>query len=94
MKKWILLLGGLLVWAAHFFSLYAVASIFPGLAIARILSLAVTGIALVADALIIWSVRARVNCDSSFEQWFWQTALAGAILSLIAVLWQGFPALI
>lgn len=94
MMKWLLLLGGLLVWAAHFFLLYAIASIFPGQSIARTLSITVTGIALVADALIIWHAVARGGRDSGLEKWTWQVALAGGLLSFIAVLWQGIPALI
>lgn len=96
MRTWLLLLGGLLIWAAHFFLLYAFASIWPGSQTARWLVLAVTAAALAADGAIIWLAAKvpRSGDDDQLGQWMWRFAFAGALLSSAAVVWQGFPALI
>lgn len=89
------MLGGLIVWAAHFFLLYAFASIFPGTQLARRLTVLATAIALAGDLLIIRHAAAagREGGGDSFDRWTRRFARAGALLSLIAVLWQGLPAL-
>lgn len=96
MRAWLVLLGGLLTWTAHFFALYAIASIFPGTDTARWLALAATAVAAAANGVILWRASAKVKRASaeSFELWKWRSGFAGALLSMIAVLWQGLPALI
>lgn len=95
MARWLLLLGGLLVWAAHFFSLYAIASIFPGDQIARWLAIIATVLALAGNSAIAWRcLGGGIAHAKGFEKWVMQLALAGALLSFIAVFWQGLPALI
>ena len=42
MREWTILLGGLVIWAAHFFTLYAISSILPGEDEARFLVLGAT----------------------------------------------------
>ena len=95
MGAWLILLGGLLTWAAHFFSLYAFASLFPASDLARWLTVAATLAALAIDAGLIWrAMRVLRNGDPDpFRCWTWRLSLAGAILSFIAVSWQGIPAL-
>ncbi|HEX6217995.1 MAG TPA: hypothetical protein VFZ35_01825 [Sphingomicrobium sp.] len=95
MRSWLQLLGGLLIWAAHFFLLYAFASIWPGSQIARWLTLAVTAGALAADGAIIWLAAKALEGgdDDQLAQWMWRFAFAGALLSSAAVVWQGLPAL-
>lgn len=94
MKRWLLILGGLLIWAAHFLGAYAAASIFPGEPAANILALVATVAALGADGILLWFTlgRARVASDA-FEGWTWRLGATSAALSLVAVLWQGMPAL-
>lgn len=96
MGKWLLLLGGLLIWAAHFFLLYAFASIFPGTDLARWLTIAATGIAIAANVVVIYQAldAGTVDGAGSFDRWIRTVGFSGALLSSIAVLWQGFPALI
>ena len=94
-KDWLLLLGGLLVWAAHFFLLYAFASIFPGSDLARWLTLAATLAGLLANAAIIRtaiSTRRALSSDD-IRGWTSQVALPEAALSIAAIFWQGLPAL-
>lgn len=58
MRTWATLLGGLTVWAAHFFAIYAIACILPGQTAARWLVVGATLPAIVADAVILWRTRA------------------------------------
>ena len=93
MSKWALLLGGLTIWAAHFFLLYGFASIFPGRELARILSLVVTVPALAADAALLWAAAARAIVRDELDRWIYDVSAIGAGLSFIAVVWQSLPAL-
>lgn len=95
MGKWTLLLGGLTIWAAHFFLLYAFASLFPGRDLARILSLAATLPALAASGWLLWlTVRGRQPQNSDdFGGWVRNVGALGAALAIIAILWQALPAL-
>ena len=87
------LLGGLLVWAAHFFLLYAISSVFPGTSLARSLSLAVTVPALGADIAILWMTVGRrlLYGEDPLGRWISDFGAAGAGLSIVAVLWQALP---
>jgi NO-binding membrane sensor protein with MHYT domain len=96
MRVWALLLGGLVVWATHFFALYAIGSVLPeALAVARLATLLATGAAITADILLLRAVRRRSKAgEDELDRWIHGLAAAGAMLSLVAVLWQGLPALI
>lgn len=93
MGKWTLLLGGLIIWAAHFLLLYAFASLFPGRELAKILSLAATVPALAADAALLWFAMARNQSSDDLNRWVARVGALGAALSIIAILWQALPAL-
>lgn len=94
-RKWILLLGGLLIWAAHFFLLYAFASIFPGSDTARWLTVAATVLGLGANGVIVRAAVSRHDEHSSddLEHWARQVAIPECVLSIAAVLWQGLTVL-
>lgn len=95
MRAWALLLGGLIVWAVHFFTLYIVASVFLTTDTARLLALLATFGCLVADALILRAaLRKRAAASDPPSQWIASLAALGAALSLVAVAWQGLPALL
>lgn len=96
MLKWIFLLGGLTIWAAHFFLVYAFSIIFPDTQLARMLTWIATVPALAADALLLWMAAAgTLNSDvDEFERWVFNVAAVGAGLSFVAVLWQALPAAI
>ena len=95
MRGWTLLLGGLLVWTAHFFLLYGIASIFPGSSTANVLTLAVTVPALAIDGWILWVAirRLRRDDDDGLAGWISELGAVGAGLSLVAVAWQALPAI-
>lgn len=88
------MLGGFLVWAAHFFVLYGFASLFPGTAIARWLTILATIVALAATA---WGLRRSLTARQSADglgSWMDGIAAAGHGTAFIAILYQGLPALV
>lgn len=93
MRAWLFLFGGVLVWAADFFLLYAIVSIFLTSPLSRALALVVTVAAVAANAWIIWRSWVREPNDD-YEQWLARMALLGAAISTVAVIWQGFPAIL
>lgn len=96
MRGWTLLLGGLLVWTAHFFLLYGIASAFPGSSTANLLTLAVTIPALAIDGWILWFAIQRMRRDDGdgLAGWISELGAVGAALSLVAVGWQALPAIL
>ncbi|MEJ5978925.1 hypothetical protein WG901_19890 [Novosphingobium sp. PS1R-30] len=88
MTTWFILLGGLIVWTAHFFGLYALAEIAPAPWRVVVLTLA----CLVADLWLLHYVR-HLPRDDAFSVWRRSVATGGALLSLLAVTWQALPAL-
>lgn len=90
------MLGGLLVWTAHFFGLYIVASIFPETGLARVLAGVLTLAGLAVDAYLLRRAAAELKRDKTEEVRRWQAVVAAlaAAVSFVAVLWQGLPALI
>lgn len=96
MRTWAFLLGGLIVWAVHFFLLYGIASIFPGRQIAYWLSIIATIPAMAADVGLLWLaaiLRLRKNSEE-FRTWAIDLAAMAAALSLLAVTWQALPAIV
>jgi hypothetical protein len=94
MRAWAIVLGGLAVWAAHFFLLYAIASVLPGRPEARPLVLAATVPAIAANTLILWKALGRPRGRDPLDNWIARLGALGAALSLIAVAWQAVPALL
>lgn len=93
MRTWLFLLSGLLVWTAHFFGVYIAASLFPGTSLARWLTLALTLLALVMLAVLGRGALQARGCDP-MSDWVATLALGGIVLSGVAVLYQGAPALL
>lgn len=93
MRRWAFALGGLIVWAAHFFLLYGIASIFPGTQLARVLTLVVTIPAVAADGLLLWAAAAMRMKEERADVAAWMVDLGGlaAAISLVAVIWQAMP---
>lgn len=96
MRAWGLLLGGLIVWAAHFFLLYGIASIFPGREIAHWLTIVATIPAVASDAALLRLAmrRRHPGPPDELRSWVADVGAAGAALSLVAVVWQSLPALL
>jgi hypothetical protein len=92
-RGWTWLLGGLIVWAIHFFVLYGIASIWLTTPLARALTLLATALCLAADALLIVRIR-RSDASGEMDGWMRAVALYGAAISVVAILWQALPALL
>jgi hypothetical protein len=93
-RAWAILLGGLIVWAVHFFALYAIGSLLPGTGLAVWLSLGVSVPAILANALIIRISVRRAVAPDPLGRWIFQVGAIGAGMSLLAVVWQSFPGLL
>jgi hypothetical protein len=93
MRTWRDLLGGLLLWAAHFLAVYGIASVLPGTQAAIILVLLVTGLALAAAAwLSARTVAAFRTAGDDLQRWSAGLALLGYALAGAAIVYQGLPA--
>jgi hypothetical protein len=95
MRNALLALGGLVVWAAHFFGAYLIASVWLASPTARTLTLAFTGACLATDGWLLWrtAAGARLEAGDGLDRWLLVVGFLGAALSALAVLWQGLPAL-
>lgn len=96
MRAFAYMLGGLIVWTVHFFALYIIASIFLTTPLARLLTLAMTLACLAADGWLLARALQRLRSDEADEPGRWNVSLAAlaAAISLVAVAWQGLPALL
>lgn len=95
MRSWAFLLGGLLIWTADFFLLYGIASIFLDTLLAHVLSGIVTVAAMAAAGwLLLVAWRRYRHSDDEFGRWIALIATLGYAISLLAVTWQGFPAIL
>jgi hypothetical protein len=94
MRAWLLLLGGMLVWTVHFFALYALGSIFETTFTARTGTVALTLACLAADGwLLVLCLRTARHYDAdTVIGWPARLGAPVAVLSLVAVAWQGLPA--
>jgi len=90
MRAWLLVLGGLIVWTAHFVAIYAVASVFPGQGIARWIVLAASVAAIGVNLAILWWTKGLRG--DPLDGWICTTGRIAAALSILAVIWQTVPA--
>lgn len=93
MRSWLTLLGGLLVWAVHFFALYGIGEFAGASAASRGAVLLLSALALGAVGLL---ARRLLPLDRSedFARWRAGVALGGLVLGALAIAWQALPALI
>lgn len=94
MRAWLFLVGGMIVWAAQFFTLYAIASVLGSSGVARVLTGVATLAALAADAVLLRGALAARHDDDPVRRWHASFAALLAAISLVAVAWQGLPALL
>lgn len=94
MRAWAFMLGGMIVWAVHFFALYIVASIFLTSTTSRVLTVLITLACLAAAGLLLQRSRRAIRHegDDAFTRWQAYLAALTAALALVAILWQGLPA--
>ncbi|MDQ3077213.1 MAG: hypothetical protein M3Q83_00040 [Pseudomonadota bacterium] len=95
MRSWAFMLGGLIVWAVQFFALYIIASVFMTTTLSRVLTAIITLACLAADALLLQGAMAqRAKRTDDIARWRASMAALSAAVSLVAVAWQGLPALL
>ncbi|HET9427792.1 MAG TPA: hypothetical protein VFO69_05480 [Allosphingosinicella sp.] len=86
-------MSGLLIWAAHFFALYMVASLFPGAALANGLAFAVTVVSLAVAGWLLWVTTRPVEAEPNdvLKRWITTLAAAGNALAFVAIVYQTVP---
>lgn len=96
MRSWLFILGGLNLWAAHFFAVYAIGSIFPGQDLARWLTAGVTFAALAIGTLLLRHSLATLRASGSDKVVRWNSGVAagGSAGALLAIFYQGLPAVL
>lgn len=93
MRSWLILLGGLLLWAVHFFLLYGIGEFAGASAASRGAVLLLSGLALGAVGLLARQLLPLDRSDD-FTRWRAAVAVGGLALSALAIAWQALPALI
>lgn len=95
MRFWRNLLGGLILWTAHFFAVYIIASLWPGTLLARSLVLIATflGLALAGWLSLLGLHKSKMASDD-FHRWSFGLALFGYALAAAAILYQGLPSIL
>lgn len=97
MGRWLLFLGGPLIWAAHFGLIYAIASLSvvaagETTAAARV-AIGASGLgAALACAVLAWRAL-KAGAQDELGRFMRMVGGVGAIIGLIAVIWQTLPAL-
>lgn len=92
MMSWRLLLGGMLIWALHFFALYGIGSIWFSSFAPRVLTILVTLLCLGGEAWLVARLSRRTG--DHLDGWMRHLSLAMAGLASVAILWQAMPALL
>lgn len=94
MRPWLIMFGGMIVWTVHFFSLYILASLFETTLAARIPVVLITLAAAGADLWLLKIMRRppSAKAGNRLAGWMQHVGALTALLSLVAVLWQGLPA--
>lgn len=92
MRTWLILLGGFLIWTFHFFALYGIGE-FVGETIGpRVAVIALTLASLLGVGGLMILLR-RMTPRDDLERWRYRAASGLMLISFIAIVWQGFPAL-
>lgn len=100
MKRWAFMLGGLIVWSAHFLGVYVIASIADVVADdAHPLSRAAVGAFtalcfLAAGALTLAAARRWRRGDAGEMGFEHAIAATGGAVAAVSILWQGLPAVV
>jgi hypothetical protein len=94
-RGWAYLLGGLLIWAVHFFAVYAAASIFLTTMTTRVIALLLTLLCLAGAGWLTWRAwERRGKAVDPFGRWTHHLAALSGAAGFIAVAWQGLPAIL
>lgn len=92
MRTWLILLGGMMVWFAHFLLLYVIGSVLGASDTGRTLVGLFTAFALAGNTVVlVASLRLRREADLPSAT-AGSLGAMGAALSIVAVIWQALPA--
>jgi hypothetical protein len=94
MQQWLNLLGGLLLWTAHFFAVYIIGSVFPGMRIAAVLVVITTLAVLVIDAMLAIRLLRAPSLADGLQRWIDGISLLGYALAAVAIIYQCLPAIL
>lgn len=99
MRTWAFILGGPTIWTAHFFGVYALASLGAVLSSAEApnwrLAIALFSAACLTCALVLAGLAVRRLRSAPREapaRFAAELATVGAVLSAVAIVWQALPA--
>jgi hypothetical protein len=90
MRTWWTMLGGLAIWAAHFFAVYAIGEFVGTGCGARAAVVVITLVASAGLCLLVWLGR-RVGADK-LQGWGRSLGGSAILLTAVAVIWQALPA--
>lgn len=93
MRDWLLLLAGLLLWAAHFFLLYGIGE-FAGSGTGARLAVGLATLGALAAAGLLLRRTARRGAADPFGNWRRHLSRGGLLLGGLAIIWQALPALL
>lgn len=98
MRPWLFLLAPLAIWAAHFLGVYGIASVAdvvarPDAPAALVATGAFTLLCAAGAILMLAAARRRRTGDET-DRFVSSLAALGALVALVAILWQGLPALV
>lgn len=97
MRPWLVMLGGLIVWTAHFLLIWTGSSLFLTTPAARWVTAVVTIAALGAVALLArsaWRRQQDATQTDRFGDWSARVALLSTFAAAIAIVWQALPAVL
>jgi hypothetical protein len=92
-RGWRMLVAAMIVWGAHFGTIWTTSSVFGSGPTARWIVLGLTAAALVATSAIAYHLLRR-RSDDPLEGWLRSLGLLGCALAGVSILWQGLPAII
>ena len=97
MARWLLMMGGLLIWAAHFLGVYVISSLGDVVATAdaaawRMAALGFSAVCVAAEAgfLLVVTGRARV-ATGELEPFITAVGVTGGLVGLVGIAWQALP---
>lgn len=95
MQCWRNLLGGFLLWTVHFFTVYIIASIFPGTTTAICLTVVSTLVMLVLTCSVaVRTFSADQHNFDGLQRWIYSLSLYGYALAGTAIIFQAIPAIL
>lgn len=95
MTTWVRMLSGPLLWAAQFFGAYIIASVFPGAELAHWLVAMLTLACLAAAGLLLFRPAQRGGAGADpMDRWVTGFAAMGQAIAILAIAYQGLPALL